>query len=177
MIFQGEEANIGIRAFTYGYDFYAPERSVVFHYYNDKRRGKGKKQEKKHSFWENQDTFENVEVLAMRRLKGLIGTNPEIKPDQWNHIEESKYGIGKVRTTVKYFETFGIHPQNKTVEKGLCSFVNMDMHLQFFGALRKNKMGLNYNQISFKFKHELYPETIELDDAYTDDDAATDDAI
>jgi hypothetical protein len=33
MVFQGEEIAIGIRGFTYGYDFYAPEKSVVFHEY------------------------------------------------------------------------------------------------------------------------------------------------
>ena len=33
MIFQGEEMSIGIRGFTYGYDHYAPERSICFHSY------------------------------------------------------------------------------------------------------------------------------------------------
>lgn len=33
MIFQGEESSIGIRAFTYGYDHYAPQRSICFHTY------------------------------------------------------------------------------------------------------------------------------------------------
>jgi len=45
MIFQGEEMSIGIRGFTIGYDFYAPERSVCFHHYaegkNAKSRNKG----------------------------------------------------------------------------------------------------------------------------------------
>lgn len=45
MIFQGEEMSIGIRGFTIGYDFYAPERSVCFHHYaegkNAKARNKG----------------------------------------------------------------------------------------------------------------------------------------
>lgn len=55
MIFQGEEMSIGIRAFTVGYDFYAPERSVCFHHYavgkNAKSRGKVK------HFWENGDRY------------------------------------------------------------------------------------------------------------------------
>jgi [Skp1-protein]-hydroxyproline N-acetylglucosaminyltransferase len=33
MVFQGEEASIGIRGFTYGYDYYAPEGSICFHMY------------------------------------------------------------------------------------------------------------------------------------------------
>merc|ERR1712062_935996 len=33
MVFQGEEIGMGIRGFTHGYDYYAPERSVCFHTY------------------------------------------------------------------------------------------------------------------------------------------------
>jgi hypothetical protein len=33
MIFQGEEISMGIRGFTVGYDYYAPDRSVCFHHY------------------------------------------------------------------------------------------------------------------------------------------------
>jgi [Skp1-protein]-hydroxyproline N-acetylglucosaminyltransferase len=46
---------IGIRGFTVGYDFYAPERSVCFHHYatgkNAAKRNKVKK------FWENGDKY------------------------------------------------------------------------------------------------------------------------
>jgi hypothetical protein len=49
MIFQGEEMSIGIRGFTIGYDFYAPERSVCFHHYavGDNARVRNKV----HHFW------------------------------------------------------------------------------------------------------------------------------
>ena len=54
-IFQGEEISIGIRGFTYGYDFYAPEKSVVFHMYangvNAQKRNKVPK------FWEHQNLY------------------------------------------------------------------------------------------------------------------------
>eukprot|EP00957_Ditylum_brightwellii_P086696 6596975-Ditylum_brightwellii.AAC.1 len=44
MIFQGEEINMGLRGFTYGYDYYASAYSVCFHIYaigeNAKRRNK-----------------------------------------------------------------------------------------------------------------------------------------
>ena len=46
MVFMGEEMSIGLRGFTIGYDFYAPERSVCFHHYangiNAEKRGKVK---------------------------------------------------------------------------------------------------------------------------------------
>jgi hypothetical protein len=47
MVFQGEEIAIGIRGFTYGYDFYAPRDSVVFHEY----AVKSKRRHKVHMFW------------------------------------------------------------------------------------------------------------------------------
>ncbi|GMI20649.1 hypothetical protein TeGR_g3661 [Tetraparma gracilis] len=33
MVFMGEEISMGVRGFTWGYDFYTPERSVCMHYY------------------------------------------------------------------------------------------------------------------------------------------------
>ena len=35
-IFQGEEISMGLRGFSYGYDFYAAEKSVCYHYYGRK---------------------------------------------------------------------------------------------------------------------------------------------
>jgi hypothetical protein len=47
--------SIGIRGFTIGYDYYAPERSVCFHHYavgaNAKKRNKVK------HFWENSNRY------------------------------------------------------------------------------------------------------------------------
>lgn len=47
MVFQGEEIAIGIRAFTHGYDLYAPKDSVVFHEYAEK----SSRRKKIHMFW------------------------------------------------------------------------------------------------------------------------------
>ena len=42
--FAGEEMSIGLRGFTIGYDFFAPEKSVCFHTYakgeNEAKRNK-----------------------------------------------------------------------------------------------------------------------------------------
>lgn len=56
MIFQGEEMSIGIRGFTVGYDYYAPQRSVCFHHYAIGENAK--KRSKVHHFWENSRNFE-----------------------------------------------------------------------------------------------------------------------
>mmetsp|Transcript_11330 Transcript_11330/g.16468 ORF Transcript_11330/g.16468 Transcript_11330/m.16468 type:complete len:647 (+) Transcript_11330:120-2060(+) len=70
MIFQGEEISIGLRAFTYGYDFYAPEVSMLFHYYST---GPGKKKRKVNKFWEHADSYEGVESESKARLLGILG--------------------------------------------------------------------------------------------------------
>lgn len=160
MIFQGEEPSIGIRAFTYGYDFYAPQRSVIFHYYNLKSRkpkpqskdDETKKKEKVQLFWEHEGSFHNVAKNAMKRLSAIIDTNPNVK--EWNTIEQSKYGLGKVRTTQKYFSTFGIHPNNFTVESNLCDFVHFDMHVQFTKFMTEDQMGIDYSKIDFQYKNK-----------------------
>jgi Glycosyltransferase (GlcNAc) len=56
-------AGIGIRGFTVGYDFYAPERSVCFHHYatgaNAAKRNKVKK------FWENGDRYKGLVLYEL----------------------------------------------------------------------------------------------------------------
>ena len=50
MTFQGEEISVGVRGWTWGYDFYTPARSICYHYYT---ATKGSKRKHVHMFWEN----------------------------------------------------------------------------------------------------------------------------
>jgi len=113
MIFQGEEITIGIRGFTYGYDFYAPQTGVIFHYYNNDNKNKTKKVA---TFWENSDSYVGVSAESKARLAGIIQmlTNNTIS---WNSVDAKKYGIGGVRTTQKFYDTFGIHIEEKKDRK------------------------------------------------------------
>eukprot|EP00565_Helicotheca_tamesis_P003537 CAMPEP_0185734394 /NCGR_PEP_ID=MMETSP1171-20130828/22360_1 /TAXON_ID=374046 /ORGANISM="Helicotheca tamensis, Strain CCMP826" /LENGTH=559 /DNA_ID=CAMNT_0028404381 /DNA_START=36 /DNA_END=1716 /DNA_ORIENTATION=+ len=120
MIFQGEEMSIGIRGFTIGYDYYAPERSVCFHTYAE-GPNKNKRATVKH-FWENADKYAGTGKKAMARLLGIVGMNPEVPRSQWDHTEEDRYGLGKVRDVTKFYETFGIDVVNK---KKNIIFVNL----------------------------------------------------
>jgi len=147
MIFQGEEISMGLRGFSYGYDYYAAERSVCFHMYAI-RENKEKRQKVK-LFWENQRLYRGAELQAMKRLNGIIGM--ATSNDTYDHTDEYKYGLGKVRTTSKFFKTFGIHTDIQTVEKHLCSFVGKPMMREFQPYLRSNTMGIDYNQIQYKF--------------------------
>ena len=154
MVFQGEEISIGLRGFTYGYDYYAAERSVCFHMYaikeNEERRRKIP------LFWENANIYEGVGKQAMRRLNSIIGM-ANFPRSEWKQDEIHKYGLGNVRSPDKFFNTFGIHTDSQTVEHHLCSFVGKPMMKEFLPALRPNRMGLDYDKIHYQFK-DPHPE-------------------
>jgi [Skp1-protein]-hydroxyproline N-acetylglucosaminyltransferase len=155
MVFQGEEMSIGIRGFTVGYDFYAPERSVCFHHYTVHAEDKRKKVP---MFWENTNIYQGKGKTAMMRLLGIVRMNPEIPTTDWNHAEEDMYGLGGVRTPEKFYETFGIDVVQKTIHN-LCPFVDAwddphggHMHEMFAPMLRADGMGLDYDQIHYRYE-------------------------
>lgn len=154
MIFQGEEMSIGIRGFSIGYDFYAPQRSVCFHHYAIGKNAQ--KRNKVPHYWENTNQYAGSGVKAMKRLLGIVHMNPEVKQEEWNHIEESKYGLGGVRTPELFYETFGIDVHRKVTEQHLCRFVEAgNMHRQFMPFLRPDGMGIDYGKIDYRFKDPM----------------------
>jgi [Skp1-protein]-hydroxyproline N-acetylglucosaminyltransferase len=148
MIFQGEEMSIGLRGFTIGYDYFAPERSVCFHHYaklNPERN-------KVPHYWEHADKFKGKGIGAMKRLLGIVKMNPEVDQSEWNHAEEAKYGLGGARETSKFYKLFGINVKEKTTERHLCQFVQNKMHKMFMEHLRKDGMGIDYSKIDYGWK-------------------------
>jgi [Skp1-protein]-hydroxyproline N-acetylglucosaminyltransferase len=148
MVFQGEEISIGLRGFTHGYDYYAPERSVCFHMYAIKENTAKRKNVP--LFWENGSLYTGVGQLAMNRLNSIIGME-NFPEDEWITTDRDMYGLGQVRTANTFFETFGIHPERHSVELHLCRFVGKPMMAAFLPARRANGMGLDYDKISYKF--------------------------
>lgn len=89
MVFQGEEIVLGVRGFTYGYDFYAPQASVVFHEYAERSL----RRKKVHMFWEN-NKHAGEGVKSLRRAVSVVGLAHDIDPSTWDHSELDKYGLG-----------------------------------------------------------------------------------
>ncbi|KAL7492518.1 hypothetical protein ACHAWT_003930 [Skeletonema menzelii] len=149
MIFQGEEMSIGLRGFTVGYDYFAPERSVCFHSYaigeNSDARNKVP------HFWEHAQDFRGAGVKAMKRLLGIVNMNPEVPRSEWDHSEEAKYGLGGARETSKFYDVIGIDVVNKTTQRHLCQFVHNKMHKMFMKNLRPDGMGIDYSKIDYKW--------------------------
>jgi hypothetical protein len=153
-VFQGEEILNTIRGFTFGYDFYAPSRNVAFHIYAMKENLE--KRNAVHKFDENEVLFPGVKKHSYLRLIGISGTTSPTH--DYFTFEEEKYGLGRVRTREKFFETFGIHTTTRTIEDGLCDFVQgtlgitSSMHVHFSPLLRYDKMGIDYSRIDYHFK-------------------------
>ena len=87
----------------------------------------------------------------MKRVLGIVQMNPEVDPSEWNHAEEERYGLGGVRSTSKFYETFGIDVVNKKTQRHLCQFVRGKMHKMFIKHLRPDGMGIDYDKIDFKW--------------------------
>lgn len=105
MIFQGEEINIGLRAFTYGYDFYAPEFSVCFHMYASGKNAKKRNRIK--MFWEHQDRYPGVEDHSYDRLTHILKLDgddllTETSTSTWDRTDSDIYGKFQ-RTYLKCF--------------------------------------------------------------------------
>lgn len=151
MIFQGEEMSIGIRGFTVGYDFYAPERSVCFHHYATGKNAKVRNKVK--HFWENGSKYAGTGKKAMQRLLGIVHMNPEVDPAEWEHIDIDRYGLGGVRTPEKFYRIFGIDVVKKKTQGHLCEFVmnGAHMHKMFTPKMRSDGMGIDYSQIEFEW--------------------------
>lgn len=77
---------------------------------------------------------------------------PDSEKDKlWIRTDETRYGLGQVRDTKKFFETFGIHAESQTVEHNLCTFVGRPMQKKFIPYLRPDGMGIDYDKLDFKF--------------------------
>jgi hypothetical protein len=160
-VFQGEEILQSIRGFTYGYDFYAPLRSVAFHIYAMKDNIE--KRSNLHTFDENEFLFPGVKKQSYQRLAGIAGTSLPV--NDYFDLEEESYGLGQTRPRKQFFDTFGIDPEAHTVKKGLCSFVQgtfgvkKSMHSIFRPFLRYDKMGIDYSRVEYKHVNPIHTDT------------------
>jgi hypothetical protein len=138
-----------LSSISYGYDYYAAEKSVCYHYYG--RKGIP-------MFWENTGRYRGVGDLGMTRLNAIIRMLPtRLRGKDWIRDDDLKYGIGKVRDVQQFFDTFGIHVDKQTVEHNLCKFVGRPMQKKFIPFLRSDGMGLDYDRIDFRWEENMQP--------------------
>eukprot|EP00602_Paraphysomonas_sp_CaronLab_P010873 CAMPEP_0185029734 /NCGR_PEP_ID=MMETSP1103-20130426/16211_1 /TAXON_ID=36769 /ORGANISM="Paraphysomonas bandaiensis, Strain Caron Lab Isolate" /LENGTH=623 /DNA_ID=CAMNT_0027564583 /DNA_START=155 /DNA_END=2026 /DNA_ORIENTATION=+ len=116
-IFDGEETSMGVRAWTWGYDLYHPDRDVISHLYipsHSKLRP---------VFWDSPNwniqwptQFGSLMRLQKQlriysKLQGSVKSGPHIE-DQLDLDEFEKHDVGPRRNVDRYWQWAGIDLQN-----------------------------------------------------------------
>jgi [Skp1-protein]-hydroxyproline N-acetylglucosaminyltransferase len=160
MVFQGEEVSMTVRAWTYGYDFYAPMRNMAFHMYTNKGKvNEDETPKKENVFTENEVMYPEAKLAAYKRLNGIIGMGRSSTGDYYS-LQEEEYGLGQVRSREAFYRIFGIHADGSRIEYGLCEFVRKRMQAEFGPNLRFDSMGIDYSRIRFEYKAPEIVDTI-----------------
>jgi len=116
----GEEIALSMRAWTAGWDIYAPRKNLIAHQYRPGRMGLPK-------FWEavGRDSHRpglntRLQKHVIRRIKHMVGypgdsiETVEKEGDGIVLAEIAHYSMGKVRTAKAYLELTGIDPVKET---------------------------------------------------------------
>ena len=109
MVFQGEEISMAVRAWTHGYDFYAPASSAVFHEYEDFSPRRQHRRAVTPTFFEARGpSGRNAtrELRAMLRLTALIRLNTTLPTSAYDSRATARYGLGIVRPAELFYSTF-----------------------------------------------------------------------
>jgi len=140
----GEEISIGIRAWTHGYDLYAPQASVLFHEYaqhNSRRHNVPK-------FWE-QTKHRGAGRKSLQRLTALIGMAPPGMSSDWDRKNSEMYGLGTERPVELFYKLVLVDIAKRSAVP-LCQFVHTgDMHRMLHDAhLRADGRGIDYSGVA-----------------------------
>jgi hypothetical protein len=123
MLFQGEEIDIGIRAWTNGYDLYTPPM-----------------------FWENSAQHQGESMRSARRVQAAIKMG-DPAPSSFDCTDREAYATGTVRSADDFYALFGIDRAAKAVTKDLCLWsTSGQMHRQLTAYMRPDKKGIDYGR-------------------------------
>jgi hypothetical protein len=119
--FMGEEIALSLRAWTHGWDIYAPRKNLIAHQYRPGRMGLPK-------FWENTGRVfgrpgpgfnTRLQTITIQRIKYMVGYKEQTK--EWLEDEDYQivltdfehYGPGDVRTMKAFLEHVNIDMENE----------------------------------------------------------------
>lgn len=106
--FRGEEIVLSARAFTKGYDFYHPTKTIIWHEYIRKSQHKHWLDHKKDNGFEIEG--EARSALSKKRQRQLFGMDVST-------TDFTKYGLGTIRSLHDYEKYCGLDFKNKRVHK------------------------------------------------------------
>jgi len=101
--FHGEEINLAVRSYTWGYDLFHPHIVVVWHEYTRKGRSK---------HWDDVKEWGEMNKTSHQRNRKLFEMDGEKKD-----IKFGKYGFGKKRTVEDYERYAGINFKKRAVQR------------------------------------------------------------
>jgi len=97
LYFHGEESSLAARAYTYGYDLFAPHKVIVWHEYT--REGK-----KRH--WDDSQDWKAKDDASYSRFRKLFGMDPGCTPCQRKAL--APYGFGPTRSLTDFEKYAGL---------------------------------------------------------------------
>lgn len=104
LLFHGEEITIAARAYTWGYDLFAPHRLCVYHEYTRQHRPR--------KSWEDIREWSSWDKNSLARMRRLLNIDGESNPDENFGV----YGFGTTRTLQDYEQYAGIRFVNRSVQ-------------------------------------------------------------
>ena len=150
MIFQGEEISMAVRAWTHGYDFYAPMHSAVFHEYekfSPRRQARSKRTPR---FEATSKPNATRYAAAMERLKTLIHLEADqhVLPDHARSGAQTvdgstRYGLGTTRPVEWFYSIFEVD-RDKRVIKVLCDVLQRPQTMDAIAHYTHPINGINY---------------------------------
>jgi hypothetical protein len=106
-LFHGEEILFSIRLWTHGYNFYAPNERIIYHYYyrNDEPK-----------YWESEE-FKKWQPLSFQKVEYIL----HLRDNYHNLINLSPSSIlGNERSLNDYYNFIGFDKDTKTFSKKFC---------------------------------------------------------
>jgi len=100
LYFHGEETSLGVRAFTHGYDVYALDRPIMWHYYE--RAGNVR-------HWDDDKNWGDLNSESFRRFKALLGV------DGTATMDFGEYGLGSERSLQDFEHFAGVNFKERRV--------------------------------------------------------------
>ena len=104
LYFYGEEISLALRLWTHGFNFYNPDRLLIFHLYKTSGHGSP-------THWADHSSWSEHNKQSITRVKALT---------QGDSLE-APYGLGTARTLQGWQQWSGINLQDQTISEGALS--------------------------------------------------------
>ncbi len=105
--FLGEETTLSVRLWTSGWDLFAPNEELIYHYYGAR--------EKRTKHWKDHKDWNEINKRSSRRVRHLLGV--EISTDPEVIVELDKYGLGSRRSLSDYERFSGVDFKNQVISE------------------------------------------------------------